>query len=141
MAKTGSRAHDVPDLLSADRDAMRPLAERMRPRTLDEMVGQKRLLAPGSALRLDRSRDGGMAALRVRDQGDGIPAQLHDAVFERFFRVSTADDGGSGLGLPIVRAIARRAGGDARVEPSDRGCVILLTLPLAAADAPSGRKS
>ena len=80
-------------------------------------------------------------ALRVRDQGDGIPAQLHDAVFERFFRVSTADDGGSGLGLPIVRAIARRAGGDARVEPSDRGCVILLMLPLAAADAPSGRKS
>ena len=48
---------------------------------------------------------------------------------------------GAGLGLPIVRAIARRAGGDARVEPSDRGCVILLTLPLAAADAPSGRKS
>ncbi|WP_045981798.1 sensor histidine kinase [Paracoccus sp. S4493] len=95
----------------------------------------------GSALRLELSRDGGMAALRVRDQGDGIPAQLHDAVFERFFRVSTADDGGSGLGLPIVRAIARRAGGDARVEPSDRGCVILLTLPLAEADAPSGRKS
>lgn len=30
---------------------MRPLAERMRPQTLDEMVGQKRLLAPGSALR------------------------------------------------------------------------------------------
>ena len=30
---------------------MRPLAERMRPRTLDEMVGQQRLLAPGSALR------------------------------------------------------------------------------------------
>ena len=39
------------DLLSADRDALRPLAERMRPRTLDEMVGQRRLLAPGSALR------------------------------------------------------------------------------------------
>ncbi|MFT4257977.1 MAG: replication-associated recombination protein A [Pseudoxanthomonas sp.] len=30
---------------------MRPLAERMRPRTLDEMVGQRRLLAPDSALR------------------------------------------------------------------------------------------
>ena len=30
---------------------MRPLAERMRPRSLDEMVGQRRLLAPGSALR------------------------------------------------------------------------------------------
>jgi len=31
---------------------MRPLAERIRPRTLDEMVGQRRLLAPGTALRL-----------------------------------------------------------------------------------------
>jgi putative ATPase len=40
-----------PDLLSADNAALRPLAERMRPRTLDEMVGQRRLLAPGSALR------------------------------------------------------------------------------------------
>lgn len=39
------------DLLSAGNDALRPLAERMRPRTLDEMVGQRRLLAPGSALR------------------------------------------------------------------------------------------
>ncbi len=32
-------------------DALKPLAERMRPATLDEMVGQRRLLAPGSALR------------------------------------------------------------------------------------------
>jgi putative ATPase len=40
-----------PDLLSTDNAALRPLAERMRPRTLDEMVGQRRLLAPGSALR------------------------------------------------------------------------------------------
>jgi putative ATPase len=34
-----------------DRDSLRPLAERMRPQTLDEMVGQRRLLAPGTALR------------------------------------------------------------------------------------------
>lgn len=39
------------DLLATPHDALRPLAERMRPRTLDEMVGQRRLLAPGSALR------------------------------------------------------------------------------------------
>lgn len=51
MAKRRLLAPDTPDLLSVDRDAMRPLAERMRPRTLDEMVGQKRLLAPASALR------------------------------------------------------------------------------------------
>jgi putative ATPase len=39
------------DLLTADNAALRPLAERMRPRSFDEMVGQRRLLAPGSALR------------------------------------------------------------------------------------------
>lgn len=41
----------APDLLGHGGDALRPLAERMRPRTLDEMVGQRRLLADGSALR------------------------------------------------------------------------------------------
>jgi putative ATPase len=45
--RTDSRPLD-PD---PDLDALRPLAERMRPRTLDEMVGQRRLLARGSALR------------------------------------------------------------------------------------------
>ena len=32
-------------------EALKPLAERMRPQNLDEMVGQRRLLAPGAALR------------------------------------------------------------------------------------------
>jgi len=39
------------DLLHVDNRGMQPLAERMRPRTLDDMVGQKRLLSPHSALR------------------------------------------------------------------------------------------
>ncbi|TKR33272.1 replication-associated recombination protein A [Luteimonas gilva] len=51
MAKRKPQPNESEDLLSVDRDALRPLAERMRPQTLDEMVGQRRLLAPGSALR------------------------------------------------------------------------------------------
>ncbi len=39
------------DLLAVQNEALRPLAERMRPRTLDEMVGQQRLLGSASALR------------------------------------------------------------------------------------------
>ena len=39
------------DATSLDVTSLRPLAERMRPRILDDMVGQRRLLAPGSALR------------------------------------------------------------------------------------------
>lgn len=45
--RTSDRSAD----LSSEREALRPLAERMRPRTLDDMVGQRRLLAPGVALR------------------------------------------------------------------------------------------
>ena len=51
MARRNPSNIEAPDLLTQDQDALRPLAERMRPRTLDEMVGQRRLLAPGSALR------------------------------------------------------------------------------------------
>jgi putative ATPase len=55
VARTGTPRSDSRlddgDLLAVDRDALRPLAERMRPRALDDMVGQRRLLAPGTALR------------------------------------------------------------------------------------------
>jgi len=46
----------LPDAAPAD-DAGRPLAARMRPRQLDEFVGQEHLLAPGKALRLQIERD------------------------------------------------------------------------------------
>ena len=43
--------HHAPELFAAESDELKPLAERMRPRNLDEIVGQQRLLAPGKALR------------------------------------------------------------------------------------------
>lgn len=51
MARTRKNPSENADLLTVDRMELQPLAERMRPRSLDEMVGQRRLLAPGSALR------------------------------------------------------------------------------------------
>jgi putative ATPase len=50
MAARSRRARGSQDLLGAG-SSLAPLAERMRPRTLDEVVGQARLLGPGSALR------------------------------------------------------------------------------------------
>ena len=55
MAKRDT--HSEPELFSAEPDELKPLAERMRPRGLDEIVGQQRLLAPGKALR--RALEGG----------------------------------------------------------------------------------
>ncbi|GLQ97611.1 recombination factor protein RarA [Dyella mobilis] len=45
------RQHHTTELFATDSDELKPLAERMRPRDLQEIVGQQRLLAPGKALR------------------------------------------------------------------------------------------
>jgi len=74
----------------------------------------------------------GMVRLAVEDHGIGIPPEERELVFERFHRVDAArsrDTGGAGLGLAIVRRIARLHGGDAfleAVEPS--GCRFSITV-------------
>jgi two-component system, OmpR family, sensor kinase len=56
--------------------------------------------------------DAEVATVRVDDDGPGLPAGEEEAVFGRF--VSLDDRGGSGLGLPIARSLARAHGGDVR---------------------------
>jgi two-component system, OmpR family, sensor kinase len=62
-------------------------------------------------------------ALRIADDGPGLPADGADRVFERF--VSLDGQGGSGLGLPIARTLARAQGG----ELSWRDGAFVLELP------------
>ena len=45
--------------------------------------------------------------LQVRDTGPGIPQELRERVFERFFRILGSKAQGSGLGLAIVKQIAK----------------------------------
>ncbi len=72
----------------------------------------------------------GKAEVQVADTGPGIAPGHLERVFERFY--STAPDlaGGTGLGLPITRAIARAHGGDVRAA-SPGGAVFTLQLPIA----------
>lgn len=72
--------------------------------------------------------------LQVRDQGVGIPASELKRIFKRFYRVSNSATGrvkGTGLGLFIVRSIARRHGGEAFAESqgAGRGSTFTLRLP------------
>ncbi|MBR2065578.1 MAG: sensor histidine kinase, partial [Kiritimatiellae bacterium] len=68
----------------------------------------------------------------VEDHGVGIPPEHAERVFERFYRVDparAAESGGAGLGLAIVRRIARLHGGDVVLEPvSPHGCRFVFTL-------------
>ncbi len=81
--------------------------------------------APDGLVRLEvTQRFGGIVRFVVLDDGPGIEPGELERVFERFHR--TDDDrsrktGGAGLGLAIVRAIARAHGGDARAVPSVTG--------------------
>ncbi|MCW2925153.1 MAG: hypothetical protein JWM98_2557 [Thermoleophilia bacterium] len=84
------------------------------------------------------SREGDHVFIRVRDHGEGVSPQFEPQLFDRFSRgaagIST-NASGVGLGLSIVRGLARAQGGDAWHEPNEpTGAQFCLRLP--AADAP-----
>lgn len=67
--------------------------------------------------------------LEVEDSGIGILTDDKENIFEPFF-TTRETRGGTGLGLPIVRTLARNAGGDARVVFSEPGqTIVRVTLP------------
>ena len=78
---------------------------------------------------------GGEARIVVEDHGVGIPPDEAERVFERFHRVDparAAETGGAGLGLAIVRRIARLHGGDVSLSAAKpHGCRFCLSIPLA----------
>lgn len=77
----------------------------------------------------------------VADDGPGVPVEWRDRVFERFVRLDAArpfGDTGAGLGLAIVREIARSHGGDVTIEDAGPGARFVLRLPLAHTGAGSG---
>jgi two-component system, OmpR family, sensor kinase len=86
---------------------------------------------PGTAVEASVERVNGQVVLSVEDDGPGIPPELHDKVFERFFRGDGERSGSSGLGLAIVRAVAESHHGNVTLEdPLDgRGARFVVRFP------------
>lgn len=88
---------------------------------------------PNESVRACVSERNGQIFIRVRDNGNGIPEQYRESIFQPFFRVDKSrsrEYGGVGLGLALVREIALLHGGRVLAEEStENGTVMLVILP------------
>ena len=86
-------------------------------------------------------RNGDMAVVDVDDDGPGLPPHELDRVFEPFYRIERSrsrETGGIGLGLSVVRSVARVHGGDVTLENRPEGGLrARLTIPLAPSEKSS----
>ncbi|WP_396134735.1 sensor histidine kinase [Cellulomonas sp. ATA003] len=105
---------------------------------VDNLLGNA--LRHGAApVRLCARADGETVVVRVTDSGAGVPAAMVPRLFDRF--ATGARRGGTGLGLFIVRELARAHGGEAWYEPGGgepadgapgaRGAAFAFSLPRA----------
>ncbi|MCE6996552.1 HAMP domain-containing histidine kinase [Saccharothrix sp. S26] len=132
--ETARRGDRVPALDLGDRPVRvrgsRPLLARLLANLLDNA---ERHAADRVTVRLTEAD--GVAWLHVVDDGPGIPPEDRERVFERFTRLDdarTRETGGTGLGLPIARRIARlhRGALDVADAPDHGGACLTATLPV-----------
>lgn len=88
--------------------------------------------AGASRMEITAQSIAGDVLVRLTDNGPGIPAADRVRVFDPFFTSKRAS-GGTGLGLPIARALAENGHGQLELEASEVGTTFALTLPVARA--------
>jgi len=160
-AGSQTQARDAIDLLGlAAEEAARAAADFEPAEGLAELKvsGEDRLLRRalrnllenarrygGSQVLLELRRAGGQAELRVCDRGPGVPVAMRERIFEAFYRLPghAEQAGGVGLGLSLVKQIAKAHGGEVRCEGREGGgSVFVFSLPVASppGDAPRPEK-
>ena len=94
--------------------------ERLLRRAVRNLLDNAHRHAPGSPPQVSLTAVDGGGIIRVCDQGPGIPSADAQRIFEPFERLSGRGEG-TGLGLALVRRIARQHGGEARCLPRPGG--------------------
>jgi PAS domain S-box-containing protein len=115
------------------------------PTAADIMVGQLlenayKYSPDGGNVMVRARRDGELIQVTIEDEGIGIPAADRERIFERFVQAETGDRrrfSGIGLGLYIVRQLAREQGGDVFAEErKGGGTVMRVEFPVAEKQEP-----
>jgi two-component system OmpR family sensor kinase len=88
---------------------------------------------PGTPVEVRTAREDGRAVLEVHDEGPGMPQEVAERAFERFYRADPARSrhrGGSGLGLAIVQATVAAHGGTVALRSAPgQGTTVRVELP------------
>ncbi|WOV87426.1 HAMP domain-containing sensor histidine kinase [Sporosarcina oncorhynchi] len=116
-----------------DKEVYVDIDQKRFERVLDNIVGNAvKHTSAGTPVHTEIRTDGGFVVLDVRDEGEGIPVQMLENLFNRYYRGTntTTDDSGTGLGLTIAQQLVRGHGGEIEVETSAAGTTISVKLPL-----------
>jgi two-component system sensor histidine kinase KdpD len=92
-----------------------------------------RYTPPGTPVTISARNLGSAVELEIADRGPGLPAGQEEAVFQKFYRGTTAGSpatNGAGLGLAICRGIIQAHGGTIRAIPLESGALFRFNLPL-----------
>jgi signal transduction histidine kinase len=109
-----------------------PCDEQLVSAAISNLVANAITHSGAAEVSVSVSRKGDMVSVEVEDHGIGVPIEERERIFDRFHRVDrsrSSDTGGSGLGLSIVREVARLHGGNVYCEavcPS--GCRFVFTV-------------
>jgi heavy metal sensor kinase len=143
----GEVLHQARSLVIPKRIALSSSIEPELPLRADEALLRRLLLnllenaikytPEGGSIHLKCGRGGEQYVVSITDSGPGIPPELHERIFERFFRVdkarsrSESETGGAGLGLSIARWIAEIHHGRLMLSRSDAtGSTFTATFPM-----------
>ena len=89
---------------------------------------------PDTRIEVTATRNGDLVRLEIADEGEGIPMEDLDRIFDKFYRVQVGDRkrAGTGLGLPICRGFVEAMGGtiEASNRTDKRGALLTIMLPI-----------
>jgi PAS domain S-box-containing protein len=137
VAKNIEMTSTFPESLSLDGDRL-----RFKQVLYNLLSNAIKFTAAGGRVSIECAETGGVAQFCVADNGIGIPAEEHEAIFSSFHQVGTTTKGvreGTGLGLAITKRLVEQHGGRIWVQSEPgKGSHFYFTLPLKAEEPDYG---